>query len=158
LYSADKAIRLIRKRWFGLIPQVSGSDSASDTQHAVAVVRIDTIKRCVRVSLIGKLTFQNIQRYASQLVADARFDPQFSEIVDLRLVTEVTLSPNELLKLADGVDPFAPTAKRAFVAHSLEHARAASIHRMLRPDNRNIRIVFSLDEAEQWTKASDFDQ
>jgi len=52
--------------------------------------------------------------------------------------------------LADKVDPFDPTSKRAFLVQSQDQINAAQIHRMLRPESETIRIFFSLEKAEQW--------
>jgi len=115
-----------------------------------AVVAIDISKRRVLVKFAGALTLRDIENYADQLRVDPRFDPAFSEIVDLREVKKVTLAPKQLIRLADHVDPFSSEAKRAFIARNQEHVHAAKVHRMLRPGNDNIRIFFSLKEAEAW--------
>jgi hypothetical protein len=119
-------------------------------QQSLSVYFIDTANRSVSVKFTKKLTFGDIENYASALCADPQFDPTFSEIVDLRDVKEVALSTQELMALADLVDPFSPRARRAFVAHSPAQVNAAHLHRVLRSEASNFRVFFSMDEAEQW--------
>jgi len=120
------------------------------TNQPLTSFQIDTVRRFVLVKFTKRLTFSEIENYASALRADPQFVPSFSEIVDLRRVEEVALSSKELMKLADKVDPFDPTSKRAFLVQSQDQINAAQIHRMLRPESETIRIFFSLEKAEQW--------
>jgi hypothetical protein len=115
---------------------------------------IDTAKRLVTVRFAETLTFDDIEDYAIALRADRRFDPNFSELVDLRDVEEVVLSARQMLSLADQVDPFTLRSKRAFVVRSQGQINAAHMHCILRPESKNIRVFFSIDEAEQWIEHS----
>jgi hypothetical protein len=111
---------------------------------------IDLENRFVLVRFTGTITFQDIKDYAGHLRADPRFRPSFSEIVDLRNVEEVELSPTQAMNLADNVDPFAIESRRAFVVQSQAQIHAAHIHRILRPEGGNILVSFSMEEAQQW--------
>jgi len=130
------------------------SDRRFVLNQSSSVYAIDAARRLVRVRFAKKLRFSDIESYVQALRADPRFNPRFSELVDLRGVEEVALSSQHQIKLADQVDPFAPTSKRAFVVRSQEHSNAAHIHRMLRPESSSIRVFFSTDEAENWIKNS----
>jgi hypothetical protein len=129
------------------------SDLKIVVQQSLPAYFIDTANRFVSVKFTKRLIFGDIENYASALCADPQFDPAFSEIVDLREVKEVALSTKELLALADRVDPFSPRARRAFVAHSPAQINAAQLHKILRPEAGNVRVLFSMDEAEQWIAA-----
>ncbi|MFZ3264474.1 MAG: hypothetical protein WA172_10775 [Terriglobales bacterium] len=129
------------------------SNLRSVVQQSLSVYFIDTANRFVSVKFTKRLTFGDIENYASALCADPQFDSAFSEVVDLREVKEVALSTEELIALADRVDPFSPRARRAFVAHSPAQINAAQLHRILRPEAGNVRVFFSMDEAEQWIAA-----
>lgn len=118
--------------------------------HLSSVYSIHSAGRFVSVKFTKTLTFGDIGSYASALRDDPQFDPAFSEIVDLREVEEVVLGPDELIALADRVDPFSPRAKRAFVAQGPAQINAAQLHRILRPEASNVRVFFSMSEAEQW--------
>lgn len=115
-----------------------------------ATYSIDRENRFVQVKFTGRVTFSNIEDYALALRADPRFSASLSEIVDLRDVEEVELSPKQAMNLADKVDPFSPGSRRAFVAQSQAQINVAHVHRILRPEGNNIRVFFSLDEARRW--------
>lgn len=107
-------------------------------------------KNGVSVKFGRQLSFHDVQSYAERLSTDPRFDSGFSEIVDLSDVEELTMSPEETMRLADMADPFRAGAKRAFVARTDIQIRAARMHQLLRSDLINIRIFGSLEEAEEW--------
>ncbi len=111
---------------------------------------IDTAARVVSARVEGVLTFGGIVHYASSLRADPRFSPAFSELVDLRGVESVHLAADEIMMLADDVDPFSSKSKRAFVAQSEAQIHVAQFHRILRPESKTIRVFFSMDEAREW--------
>ncbi len=115
--------------------------------------RLSWEKRLVSVRFGRQLSFRDVQTYARTLTTDTRFDPEFSEIVDLTQVEDFALSPMETMKLADLADPFRTGAKRAFVAHTPLQMRAAHMHQLLRNDEINIRIFGSLGEAEEWIES-----
>jgi len=79
---------------------------------------IDAQKRLVTVRFEGTVTFDEIARYAKRLLAHRDFEPTFSEITDLREVSELNLQANDFLRLADKIDPFWPEATRAFVVRT----------------------------------------
>ncbi len=114
-----------------------------------AALVIDPERRLVRVRFGKKLTFEDIGRYANSLLANPSFRPNYSEVVDLREVEELDLQADEFLKLADKIDPFSPTAKRAFVVRTSTQNHAARMHKVLRTQ-RNIEIFHSVEEAERW--------
>jgi hypothetical protein len=97
----------------------------------------------------GTVTFENIARYAKTLLAHREFEPTFSEIVDLRGVSEINLEAKDFLSLADRVDPFWPEAKRAFVVQTAVQSHAARMHKILRA-KRKIEIFQSVERAEKW--------
>ena len=133
-------------------------DRKSIFRRPFSAYAIDTAKRLVTVRFAETLTFDDIEDYASALRADRRFDPNFSELVDLRDVEEVVLSARQMLSLADHVDPFTLRSKRAFVARGQVQINAAHMHRILRPESNNIRVFFSIGEAEQWIDHSEPDR
>jgi len=111
---------------------------------------IDVANRFVSVRFAETLTFHNIEVYVSELRADPQFDPDFSEIVDLREVERVEMSAKQAMNLADQIDPFSDSSKRAFVARSKAQSNAAHVHRILRHEQDNIRVFFSMEEAQHW--------
>src|SRR5579863_4326744 len=77
---------------------------------------INSEEQLVSVKFGTTVTIHDIARYANALVADPRFDPTFSEIVDLSAVEEFQIKADEAMALADNIDPFSLEARRAFVA------------------------------------------
>jgi hypothetical protein len=67
------------------------------------------------VKLEGNETVQEIAKHVESLVTHPHFDPSFSEITDLGGLQQFDLQANHFLTLADQIDPFSLTAKRAFV-------------------------------------------
>ena len=110
---------------------------------------VDSAGKVVRVKFGKKLTFHDIERYSKLLLANPAFQPTYSEIVDLREVEEVELQSDEFLRLADEIDPFSPSAKRAFVVRTSTQEHAGRMHKVLRTQ-RNIEIFRSIEAAERW--------
>lgn len=115
-----------------------------------ATYSIDLQNRFVLVKFTGRVAFDDIEDYALDLRANPRFSPSLSEIIDLRDVEKVELSPKQAMNLADRVDPFSLGSRRAFVAQSQAQIHASHMHRVLRPEADNMRVFFSIDEARRW--------
>jgi len=79
---------------------------------------IDKDRRLVVVKFEGSVTVQEIAQYVESLVAHPDFDSSFSEITDLRAVEHFDLQANDFLTLADQIDPFSLTVRRAFVVRT----------------------------------------
>jgi len=123
---------------------------STTAEPGLAAYSIDPNRRMVLVRFGKSLGARDISNYADSLRNNPRFDPSFSELVDLSKVETLELGPEEALHLADAVDPFLANARRAFVVQSSAPAYAARIHMLLRAENQNIRIFESMDEARQW--------
>jgi hypothetical protein len=126
-------------------------------QSADADFSIDKDRRLVVVKFEGNVTVQEIARYVERLVAHPHFDPSFAEITDLRSVQHFDLQANDFLTLADQIDPFLFTAKRAFVVKTSLQNQAARMHKFLRPQ-RSIEIFETVAQAEEWLVNESFDQ
>ncbi len=110
---------------------------------------LDARRKFVSVRFHKKLSASDIERYAASLRANPSFDPDFSEIVDMREVEELDLKAEEFIRLADKVDAFSLRAKRAFVVHDETQHHAARIHKILRTQ-RNFSIFWSFEDARRW--------
>jgi hypothetical protein len=110
---------------------------------------VDAEHRLVTVRFGKTVTARDIERYAAQLRDFPTFSPDFSEITDLRDVEMLNLTAEEFIRLADKIDPFSDTAKRAFVVRNSVQAHAARMHKILRTQ-RSFEIFYSLEEAERW--------
>ena len=87
-----------------------------NSQNSLSVYFIDTANRFVSVRFTKRLIFGDIEHYVSALCADPRFDPAFSEIVDLREVKEVPSAPRNFLPWLIASTPF--TARPASLCGS----------------------------------------
>ncbi len=111
---------------------------------------IDTENRVVIVKFSRVLKVSDIEHYAQDLTADPSFDPKFSEIVDLTRVEKVDLRGEEVVRLADHVDPFSFDSKRAFIAKDAAQAHQARMYQISRMAKDKIRSFSSMEEAERW--------
>jgi hypothetical protein len=109
--------------------------------------------RLVYVVVGKKLSAEKLKGYAAAIRADPRFDPNFSELVDLTDVEEITITPADALNLADEIDPYSIRAKRAFVTRTSMQMHVARMHQLLQADKSNIEIFSSVAEARNWIKA-----
>jgi hypothetical protein len=135
---------------------VSGHNSAQQRKEsfdgsAIPQYVVDAEKRLVWVTYPRKVTLPDIERYVATLQADPLFDPNFSEILDLTNVEEINLSGEELVLLADKIDPFSDS-RRAFVVRNAIQKHAARMHKLLR-GSPNISIFESIEEALKWIAA-----
>jgi hypothetical protein len=134
-----------------IFKRLAGKTAAAQT--ASAVCTINYAKGIVSVKFTKKLAASDIVNYAAALRADPAFEPEFAEIVDLREVEEIGLDARQALSLADEVDPFSTTSKRAFITRNSAQVHAARMHLLLRSNQENIRIFESIEEALRWIES-----
>jgi len=123
--------------------------SSSAVPEEAAEFVIDSERRMVVVRFRNRVTGADIADYVKRMACHPRFEPSFSEIVDLTGVKDLDLNADDFLRLADQIDPFLADAKRAFVVRTSVQNHAARMHRILRV-HRNIEIFRSFEEAEEW--------
>jgi len=117
--------------------------------------QISPQERIVSVHFGRRLSFDDIKSYAESLWMDPRFDPEFSEIIDLSAVEQIDLSAEQALMLADFIDPFSVSAHRAFVARTEFQVQAVRLHQILREEGvRNIGVFSSFADARKWISDS----
>ncbi len=109
---------------------------------------IDPQKALVIMRLGNTADPTEVERYTQALRQDLRFNRMLAEIVDLRNVQDLQVTPSQAIALADTADPFAMSARRAFVVCNDYQANLAHMHQMLRSPSKNIRIFESFAEAE----------
>lgn len=121
----------------------SSPESSSD-------YRIDADHGRVYVRFAGKLTVDLIERYTGELRKNRAFEPGWSEIVDLRNVEEIEINPEGTIALADQIDPFSLTSRRAFVVSNELQRQRARMQQILRSPSKTIGIFHTMEEAEAW--------
>jgi hypothetical protein len=149
----DSFIRQNEEKEEDKIARSSGVDGRRGQKRAALPNHtIDIEKRLVSVTFQKKVTIAEIKRYAASLRMDPLFEPDFSEIADMRQVEELDLKADEFIRLADEIDPFSLKAKRAFVAGNSVQNHAARMHKILR-SQRNFEIFQSVEAAERWIRS-----
>lgn len=118
--------------------------------------RVDLEHECVHVRFAGTLTIAQIQLYSNALRKYPGFCENWSEIVDLRAIEEITISPDETIALADEVDPFSLSSRRAFVVSNELQFHRARMQQVLLSPSKSIGIFETLAEAEQWVRTPAF--
>jgi len=114
------------------------------------VFTIDPRIRLVSVKFEGNVEPKDVVGYLESLKADPLFEPGFSELVDLTEVLTSAIDFEAAMVLAHHVDPFSPTAKRAFVVSQPAIFGAIRMYQMAREDDTNIVILPSIEEARRW--------
>lgn len=104
------------------------------------------------ITLGSRVTVNELEEYARFLQQDPAFQPTFSEIADMRSIQEVDLQADDMMRMADEIDPFSYEAKRAFVVKTPSQAHAARMHKILLA-HRNFEIFRSMEEAQRWIHA-----
>ena len=101
---------------------------------------------------IGLVTWVEIKARQDQTKTDPNFDPEFDQIVDLRLVTGFEMSPEQTRSLARR-RIFSSNSKRAFVA---TNASVFGVGRMwesyteFSDDPSHIQVFYDLPSALKW--------
>ena len=78
---------------------------------------IDSARKVVFTTCTGTLTLAGVAETCIQLARDPAFDPAYSHLNDLTGISDLHLSAAELKDfVAQKLDPFSATSRRAFVA------------------------------------------
>lgn len=116
-----------------------------------AFYKIDKERRLVLSSGTGVLTREDILGHMDRLSKDPDFDPDFSQLVDFRQITEVEFGPEDVRQFAER-NIYSSRARRAIVVKDdlqFGLARMFEIHRELHGET-GIRVFRSYDEAVDW--------
>ncbi len=118
--------------------------------------QLDDRQHVVWVRCSGVLTDQDILSHQAALRADPRFQPEFSQLVDTRAVTEVEVSARVMWQLGQS-QLFAPSARRAYVVSRdvmFGLVRMYGLYQGLR-GRAEVRAFRSRDEAVAWLEVDD---
>jgi hypothetical protein len=116
-----------------------------------AFYKIVKDRRLVLSTASGVLTLEDALAHQDQILADADFDPRYSQLLDFTHITKIELSTTDVHKLAERA-VFWPTSCRAIlVTTDLGHG-LARLFKMLRENagEKGIRIFRNLDDALEW--------
>src|SRR5580658_5568800 len=113
---------------------------------------IDPGRRLVRARAWGELTHDEITALRLRYTGDPAFQADFSQLFDLREVTTVSATLEELQEVA-GFSVFGAGAKRAFVATNpvpYAFSRMYEAYREFNGGQEEIEVFRSIEEAEKW--------
>jgi hypothetical protein len=113
---------------------------------------IDPGHRLVRARAWGELTHDEITALRLRYTGDPAFQPDFSQLFDLREVTTVAATLEELQQVA-GFSVFGAGAKRAFVATNpvpYAFSRMYEAYREFNGGQEEIEVFRSIEDAEKW--------
>jgi hypothetical protein len=113
---------------------------------------IDVNVKLVHVILADVVTLKELLDGRKRMLADPDFDPTFSQLLDLRPVTSLRLSGDNVKELADA-HVFAAGARRVLIVPNpiyFSMARLFEIYRRLAGGKDIIHIVQEPDSARRW--------
>lgn len=111
---------------------------------------VDARNRTVHTTFSGVVTHRDPIQNVLSLRADPEFDASFSELIEFAEDSEVQLNSNDLSALLE-LDPFFKASRRALVVGSGPSVfGAARIFKLLRHDDRCVKIFGTREEALSW--------
>ena len=113
---------------------------------------IDEQRRLVITTGTDRLTFAEAKAHQERLIADPRFNPEFNQLIDLRAVTVLELSPEQMRTMARR-NPFSTRTRRALVAsspHIFGMLRLAMAHHEMIPEASVASAFYDLPTALKW--------
>jgi hypothetical protein len=116
-----------------------------------AFYKIDKERRVVLSTASGVIALADALAHQDQILADANFDPRYSQLLDFTHVTKIELSTEDVRKLAER-SVFWPTSRRAIlVSTDLGHG-LARLFKMLRENagEKGIKVFRNLDDVLEW--------
>jgi hypothetical protein len=109
---------------------------------------IDVEKRLVYSAFLGDITEEEFLQHSRTIESHPKFDPTFSEIVDFRSVTDVTVSKDALQAMAGKKSIFADSAHHVVIAPSGLITGLARMFQALAEETRpNFAVVKTPAEA-----------
>lgn len=108
--------------------------------------------RLVYITLYDVVTFAEFVDARRRLMAEAAFDPTFSQLLDMRSVSSLRITGDSVRELAHE-SAFAGTSQRAIVVPNNLHSDMAQIYatyRLLEGGKERIRIFADMDSAIKW--------
>jgi hypothetical protein len=113
---------------------------------------IDADYRLIRTRIWGLLTYAELTANRLRMENDPAFKADFSQLADLREVTAIALTGDQIREFA-AHSPFTPGTRRAVVASSdvaFGLGRVYGSYREAISPKDQIRIFRHLNDAEEW--------
>ena len=111
---------------------------------------VDPARSLVLTRAWGILTGADMLNHARRLSADPRFQPQFSQLLDFRDITELPITAVEVREVA-ALNPFGPGARRAIVvASDVAFGMARMYQILVEQSPQEFEVFRDIDEALRW--------
>ncbi|TDJ26173.1 MAG: hypothetical protein E2O59_10255 [Gammaproteobacteria bacterium] len=111
--------------------------------------KIDTSLKVILSTATGSLKATDVDEHRKLLGEDQHFSPGFAHLIDLRLVTDLQISPRSAQSLS-AKPIFGPVSKRAFVVNSDLLFGMSRIFRGWHDSALHMEIFRSMDDAIKW--------
>ncbi|HEX4620739.1 MAG TPA: STAS/SEC14 domain-containing protein [Myxococcaceae bacterium] len=114
--------------------------------------KFDASRRLTVTTASGSLSFRDFLEHREALKRDPGFDASFALLLDMREVTDLSLSAEEIRMLA-GRSAFSSDVRRAFVVvdpTAFGLSRMYSTHWELEGHSGETRVFKTVEEATQW--------
>ena len=114
-----------------------------------AVLKIDPQRRIVSSTFHGQVTSDEIVLHQRTITADAHFQPDFADVVDLSAVSIVAVNDSVLGTLAAGPSVFNDGVPHVIIAPlDLPHELALRYRDLAQKTRSNLHVVRTLAEAQ----------
>jgi hypothetical protein len=111
---------------------------------------IETERRLIHTRGIGTLTFDDLRRIRTQLVADPTFDATYDQLIDLRETTSINVTGDQFRELAASTVARGPV-RRAIIADSpIQFGLARMFETCCEMNGQIVAVFRSYDEALVW--------
>jgi len=116
-----------------------------------ASYRIDAVRGRVFTTMDGVLTYKEATGLIARMGADPLFNPGYTELADLRQITAVEMTMDQIVEIAV-LRVFAKTSRRAIVASNPLYFGMARMYESHHEASSggNVRVFSDLAEAILW--------
>lgn len=115
------------------------------------ILKINPQKRVVHSTFFGTVTDAELLGHTETISWHPDFQPEYDEIVDLTMVTDMQVTPNGLQQLASKKSLFLSSSKHAVVApKDLSFQKAEEFRRMAEASRPNLKVVRTAAEAYEF--------
>jgi|SRR6185437_9427890 len=117
------------------------------------ILKINPQKRVVHSTFFGLVTDEELLAHGATIRSHPEFKPDYSEIVDLTMVTDLQVSRESLQKLARQKSIFHDSVKHAVIApKDLTFQQAQEFQSMASPKRPNLKVVRTAAEAYEFVE------
>jgi hypothetical protein len=111
---------------------------------------LDRNNSIVFTTFWGEVSRAQLVRHAKRLVANAEFEPAFSQIIDLRELVRTDIGFHDLSLFAKECDPFSETSRRAVLTSADFAFGLARMYQGLKGDPDNFMYFKEMSAARRW--------